>query len=85
VPSCLDEFLASSSSCPLGARRAQSFLAQVAEQQGKYLAKCLNDEARGHKGPPKPFVYHHLGSMASLGKHLTFHSFLSCLLTASLM
>ena len=42
---------------------------QVAEQQGKYLAKCLNDEARGHDGPQKPFVYHHLGSMASLGAH----------------
>ena len=44
-------------------------LVQVAEQQGKYLAKCLNDEARGHDGPHKPFVYHHLGSMASLGAH----------------
>jgi len=42
-------------------------VAQVAEQQGKYLAKCLNDEARGHGGTHKPFVYHHLGSMASLG------------------
>ena len=52
-------------------------MAQVAEQQGKYLAKCLNDEARGHKGPCKPFVYHHLGSMASLGMPLEISD--SCL------
>ena len=46
-------------------------MAQVAEQQGKYLAACLNaDATRGHEGPHKPFIYRHLGSMASLGNGL---------------
>ncbi|BDA46213.1 Internal alternative NAD(P)H-ubiquinone oxidoreductase A1 [Coccomyxa sp. Obi] len=48
-------------------------LAQVAEQQGKYLAKQLNTAAKAQKAgqePPKcePFKYHHLGSMALVGK-----------------
>ncbi len=46
---------------------------QVAEQQGKYLAKQLNIEARAQKAkdkPPEwvPFKYRHLGSMALVGK-----------------
>ena len=46
---------------------------QVAEQQGKYLAKQLNIEARAQKAkdkPPEwsPFKYHHLGSMALVGE-----------------
>ena len=46
--------------------------AQVAEQQGKYLAKQLNASARAErdgKPPPEwpPFRYHHLGSMALVG------------------
>ena len=36
-------------------------LAQVANQQGKYLAKSLN------KGSNKPFRYIFMGSMAQLG------------------
>jgi len=55
--------------CRHWSRHSRHVAPQVAEQQGKYLAKCLNDEARGHDGPHKPFVYHHLGSMASLGAH----------------
>ncbi|EFN58862.1 hypothetical protein CHLNCDRAFT_140737 [Chlorella variabilis] len=43
-------------------------LAQVAEQQGKYLARCLNEEAGKLEAPQlPPFVYKHLGSMASIG------------------
>ncbi|KAK9842472.1 hypothetical protein WJX81_001619 [Elliptochloris bilobata] len=44
-------------------------LAQVAEQQGKYLAKELNEQGRAHspRVPAVAFRYHHLGSMASLG------------------
>ncbi|WIA34774.1 hypothetical protein OEZ86_013079 [Tetradesmus obliquus] len=57
-------------------------LAQVAEQQGKYLASVLNAEARnlnpthgegggaqgsGSGGELQPFKYRHLGSMATVG------------------
>lgn len=50
-------------------------LAQVAEQQGKYLAKELNMKARKQKPRPGgseecltgPFLYKSLGSMASVG------------------
>ena len=51
-------------------------LAQVAEQQGKYLANVLNasakqsdgtdPDARASPGSVPAFQYHHLGSMASL-------------------
>ena len=46
---------------------------QVAEQQGKYLAKQLNIEAWAQKAkdkPPEwtPFKYRHLGSMALVGE-----------------
>ncbi|KAI4305289.1 hypothetical protein L6164_028661 [Bauhinia variegata] len=52
-------------------------LAQVAERQGKYLAKLLNKigEAGGGRADSakdiefgEPFVYRHLGSMATLGR-----------------
>ncbi|KXZ48051.1 hypothetical protein GPECTOR_30g146 [Gonium pectorale] len=52
-------------------------LAQVAEQQGRYLARVLNETARGptygqssspqHDTPE--FAYRHLGSMATVGGH----------------
>lgn len=44
-------------------------LAQVAEQQGRYLAKHLNKAAtQVESGPPsEPFIYRPLGSMASVG------------------
>ena len=46
---------------------------QVAEQQGKYLAKQLNRDAQAQKAKEKPlqwppFKYHHLGSMALVGE-----------------
>ncbi|KAG2447458.1 hypothetical protein HYH02_007781 [Chlamydomonas schloesseri] len=47
-------------------------LAQVAEQQGRYLAKVLNELARGppHGVPQQAeFTYRHLGSMATVGGH----------------
>ncbi|CAM6009332.1 unnamed protein product [Sphagnum balticum] len=51
-------------------------LAQVAERQGKYIAKALNKlakEGEGHAGahrtPADPFVYRHLGSMATVGRY----------------
>ncbi|CAK9179189.1 unnamed protein product [Ilex paraguariensis] len=53
-------------------------LAQVAERQGKYLAKQLSrigEAGGGHanaaKGmePGDPFVYKHLGSMATIGRY----------------
>jgi hypothetical protein len=41
---------------------------QVAEQQGKWLAKVLNQAAgKLEREEPPPFVYKHLGSMASIG------------------
>jgi NADH:ubiquinone reductase (non-electrogenic) len=55
-------------------------LAQVAEQQGRYLARRLNEEitgpatprgaavaGAGAAGDPDAFVYRHLGSMATIG------------------
>lgn len=52
-------------------------LAQVAERQGKYLATSLNKLGKSGHGragsgnPPAvdPFVYKHLGSMATVGRH----------------
>ncbi|XP_051143599.1 internal alternative NAD(P)H-ubiquinone oxidoreductase A1, mitochondrial-like [Andrographis paniculata] len=53
-------------------------LAQVAERQGKYLAQLLNHVGKaggGHANAAKdadfgnPFVYRHLGSMATLGRY----------------
>ncbi|KAK7387239.1 hypothetical protein VNO78_27874 [Psophocarpus tetragonolobus] len=53
-------------------------LAQVAERQGKYLAALLNKigkEGAGHANSAKeiefgdPFVYRHLGSMATIGRY----------------
>lgn len=42
---------------------------QVAEQQGRYLAQCLNKAARGEEeAGPQPFQYRHLGSMATVGE-----------------
>jgi len=51
---------------------------QVAERQGKYLVELLNNigkqnggKASSAKGIPlgEPFVYKHLGSMASVGQY----------------
>ncbi|PNW72560.1 hypothetical protein CHLRE_16g691552v5 [Chlamydomonas reinhardtii] len=47
-------------------------LAQVAEQQGRYLARVLNELARGPPhGVPQhtEFVYRQLGAMATVGGH----------------
>lgn len=42
---------------------------QVAEQQGKYLARVLNTSAAQlDPAEPAPFQYRHMGSMASLGE-----------------
>lgn len=41
-------------------------IAQVAAQQGSYLAKQFNDEAQG-KRVDLPFRYHHFGSFAYIG------------------
>ncbi|KAL3148596.1 hypothetical protein ABBQ38_014024 [Trebouxia sp. C0009 RCD-2024] len=42
-------------------------LAQVAEQQGKYLARTFNALAKDPNAKIEPFSYKHLGSMASIG------------------
>eukprot|EP01025_Chloroclados_australasicus_P067241 TRINITY_DN9298_c0_g1_i1.p1 TRINITY_DN9298_c0_g1~~TRINITY_DN9298_c0_g1_i1.p1 ORF type:complete len:583 (+),score=66.39 TRINITY_DN9298_c0_g1_i1:182-1750(+) len=45
-------------------------LAQVAEQQGRYLARTLNKEARSIEPHAiEPFEYRHLGSMATVGDY----------------
>ena len=55
-------------SCRLWLSLLDVVLSQVAEQQGKYLARCLNAEAKsGDKSTPPPFQYRHLGSMATVG------------------
>jgi len=54
------------------------FFEQVAERQGKYLAGLLNrivkaDGDRANSGKETelgdPFVYRHLGSMATIGRY----------------
>lgn len=40
---------------------------QVAQQEGYYLAKCLN--ALAQERPVKPFVYHHRGMLAYIGSN----------------
>lgn len=42
-------------------------LLQVAEQQGKYLAKSFNAKAASKSEATKPFVWKRLGAMATLG------------------
>lgn len=51
---------------------------QVAERQGKYLAELLNSVAKAGGGRANsskeialgdPFVYRHLGSMATIGRY----------------
>lgn len=51
---------------------------QVAERQGKYLAQLLNRIGKAGGGREngakdmdfgEPFVYRHMGSMASVGRH----------------
>ncbi len=42
-------------------------LAQVAMQQGKYVAKLIQDRLRGRES--KPFYYNDLGSMAVIGRY----------------
>ena len=43
----------------LDANEERACAEQVAEQQGKYMARCLNDMARGNKEPfSTPFVFH---------------------------
>ena len=43
-------------------------LAAVASRQGKHLAKKINRQLAGQPDDIGPFVYKHLGSMASLGR-----------------
>ena len=40
---------------------------QVAEQQGKYLARSFNALAKDANAHIEPFNYRHMGSMASIG------------------
>lgn len=42
--------------------------AQVASQEGTYVAKELNTKARGNSGD-MPFRFHYRGSFANLGQH----------------
>eukprot|EP01025_Chloroclados_australasicus_P010990 TRINITY_DN14731_c0_g1_i1.p1 TRINITY_DN14731_c0_g1~~TRINITY_DN14731_c0_g1_i1.p1 ORF type:complete len:536 (-),score=64.97 TRINITY_DN14731_c0_g1_i1:675-2282(-) len=44
-------------------------LAQVAEQQGRYLAKALNEHGKDDSVKVDPFIYKHLGSMATVGDY----------------
>ena len=50
--------------CAVCSQQPLAMLAQVANQQGKYLAKCLNSN---NQSSVKPFRYIFLGSMAQLG------------------
>ena len=44
---------------------------QVAEQQGKYLARTFTALAKDPNAKIEPFSYKHMGSMASIGEHGT--------------
>jgi NADH dehydrogenase FAD-containing subunit len=54
----------------------------VAEQQGRYLARYLNAEARalekGDEVQQEPFKYRQLGAMASVGASSLWHWSCSC-------
>ena len=51
---------------------------QVAEQQGKYLAKAFNKLAKDPSAKIDPFNYRHMGSMASIGMlHPAWHACLT--------
>lgn len=43
-------------------------VAQVAIQQGRYVARLMSRRARG-KAPPPPFAYKDKGNMATIGRH----------------
>lgn len=49
---------------------------QVAEQQGKYLARTFNALAKDPNARIEPFNYKHLGSMASIGN--TTKTYINC-------
>jgi len=55
--------------CAVDARKPLPALAQVANQQGRYLAAALNQGMHNSSGSKQlePFKYRHLGSMASVG------------------
>jgi NADH:ubiquinone reductase (H+-translocating) len=42
-------------------------IASAAKQMGSYVARVIAARARG-KPPPGPFVYHHLGDLATIGR-----------------
>jgi hypothetical protein len=67
----------SSSALPSAALASDVLRPQVAEQQGRYLAACLNKQAKEPPGwqPPEGFVYRSLGSMASVGGQRAVLSF----------
>jgi NADH:ubiquinone reductase (non-electrogenic) len=51
--------------CPQGQELPQ--LAQVAEQQGRYLGNLLNLSRRNRSGPPRPFTWRNRGSSSFIG------------------
>jgi putative oxidoreductase len=42
-------------------------LAPAAKQEGAYVAKVIRARLAG-RDPPRPFAYHHLGSLATIGR-----------------
>lgn len=55
--------------CSVIETKELSATAQVAQQQGKYLAYKLNYEAKNKTNYPEPFVYQHFGKMAYIGNY----------------
>ena len=64
APAVLQKFACTSQHAPL-----PPACPQVAEQQGRYLAASLNQEARNTGEPLAEFKYRHLGAMATVGGH----------------
>ena len=69
---CSDPPVCANAVCARGAaadlKAVGIIVVQVAEQQGRYLARVLNAQAgQLEAAEAQPFQYRHLGSMASIG------------------
>jgi putative oxidoreductase len=53
--------------CEAWSGRPVPGLAPGAKQEGAYVAKVIRARSAG-RSPPPPFVYHHLGSLATIGR-----------------
>lgn len=68
VPGCANVFaVGDTAASNAWAGNAVPGLAPAAKQGGAYVARVIRAQVQGGK-PPKPFVYRHLGSLATIGR-----------------